>query len=61
MAKGGNTGKVPRPMVLGKTSEFDETGDLRGAHPNSTDMDDDGDNSLGRRGLQRYRLSGGRI
>ena len=45
MAKGGDKGKGPRNKTVGKTGECDKAGVLRGAHPVSNDMDENGANS----------------
>ena len=47
MAKGGDTGKVPRNIMVGETGNFDETGVPRGSPPDGAYMDNDGDTSLG--------------
>ena len=39
LKKGGNKGKGPRNKTVGQTGECDKDGVLRGAHTNSTDMD----------------------
>ena len=58
LSKGGNKGKLPITKTVGKTDECDKSDVLIGACPGSTDMDYDGYNPYGIRGVQRDRLSG---
>ena len=44
LVKGEDKGKVPRTKMVVQTGECNEAGISRGAHPDSTDMDDDGVN-----------------
>ena len=41
---GGNVVKGPRPKTVGKIGECNKTSIMRGAHPDNTDIDNDGAN-----------------